>query len=82
VFAQSAAQSGLGALLAIVPLTSPLVMPARIALGEASTAEIVASLVVGVATVFVVVRVGGAIYRRGIVHTGRRLRLRELFSTP
>lgn len=79
IFAQSAADSGFGTFLAIFPLTSPLVMPARIALGNATTAEIVASLLVGIATVFLTVRVGGAIYRRGIVHTGRRLRLREVF---
>ncbi len=77
VLAQSAAGSSLGAVLAIFPLTSPVVMPARIALGDASGAEIVASLVVGVVSVFLVLRIGAAVYRRGIVHTGRRMRLRE-----
>jgi len=77
VFATSASESGLGTFLAVFPLTSPIVMPARIALGEATAGEMVASLALGVATVAVVVRVGGAVYRRGIVHTGRRLRLGE-----
>jgi ABC-2 type transport system permease protein len=63
--------------LAIFPLTSPVVMPARIALGDASGAEMVASLVIGILSVFLVLRIGAAVYRRGIVHTGRRMRLRE-----
>jgi ABC-2 type transport system permease protein len=81
VLAQSSAGNDFGAVLAIFPFTSPIVMPARIALGDASTAEIVASLVVGLATVLFVVRLGAAIYRRGIVHTGRRLRLGEVLRT-
>ncbi|HZP28097.1 MAG TPA: ABC transporter permease [Acidimicrobiia bacterium] len=82
ILAQSAADQGLGRFLSIFPLTSPIVMPTRIALGDASALDIVASLVLGVATVFVVVRVGAAIYRRGIVHTGRRLRLAEALRSP
>jgi ABC-2 type transport system permease protein len=77
VFATSASESGLGTFLAVFPLTSPIVMPAQIALGEATAGEMVASLALGVATVAVIVRLGGAVYRRGIVHTGRRLRLGE-----
>jgi ABC-2 type transport system permease protein len=81
LLALSVTDSGLGAVLAIFPLTSPLVMPARIALGEASLAEIVASLAVGIASVVLVVRFGGIVYRRGIVQTGRRLSLRDVFTT-
>jgi ABC-2 type transport system permease protein len=77
ILAQSAAGTSLGAMLAIFPLTSPVVMPARIALGDASAAEIVASLALGVVSVVVVLRFGAAMYRRGIVHTGRRMRVRE-----
>jgi ABC-2 type transport system permease protein len=81
VLAQSSADGSFGAVLAIFPFTSPIVMPSRIALGAATTAEIVASLAVGLVTVVFVVRLGAAIYRRGIVHTGRRLRLGEVFRT-
>jgi ABC-2 type transport system permease protein len=81
VLAQSSAGNDFGAVLAIFPFTSPIVMPARIALGDASTAEIIASLLVGIATVLFVVRLGSEIYRRGIVHTGRRLRLGEVLRT-
>ena len=79
VLAQSSADGSFGAVLAIFPYTSPIVMPARIALGAASAGEIVASLVVGVATLLFVLRLGAAVYRRGIVHTGRRMRLGEVF---
>jgi ABC-2 type transport system permease protein len=81
VLAQSSADGSFGAVLAIFPFTSPVVMPARLALGSASPAEIVASLAVGLVTVVLVVRLGAAIYRRGIVHTGRRLRLGEIFRS-
>jgi hypothetical protein len=77
ILAQSSAGTSLGAVLAIFPLTSPVIMPARNSLGDASAAEIVASLAIGVATVVMVLRIGAAVYRRGIVHTGRRMRVRE-----
>jgi ABC-2 type transport system permease protein len=82
VLAQSSADGSFGAVLAIFPFTSPIVMPSRIALGAASTAEIVASLAVGIVTVLFVIRLGAAIYQRGIVHTGRRLRLGEVLRSP
>lgn len=81
VVAQSAADGGFGSVLAIFPYTSPIVMPVRLALGDASVGEIVASLAVGVVTVAFVLRLGAAVYRRGIVHTGRRLHLGEVLRT-
>jgi ABC-2 type transport system permease protein len=81
VLAQSSANGSFGAFLAIFPYTSPIVMPARLALGDASAGEIVASLVVGFATLVFVLRLGAAVYRRGIVHTGRRMKLSEVFRS-
>jgi ABC-2 type transport system permease protein len=78
IVAQSAADTPLGTVMAYFPLTSPLIMPSRLALGVASPAEVVASLLIGLVAVVVVVRVGAVVYRRGIVRTGRRLRLREV----
>ena len=77
VLAQSSAGNDFGAVLAIFPFTSPIVMPARIALGDAG-GEIVASLVVGLATVLFVVRLGGRL-PPGHRPTGRRLKLGEVF---
>ena len=68
-------------MLGYVPLTSPIVMPSRLALGEASGAEIVASLLLLVAAVVVVGRVGATVYRRAVVRTGRRLKLREVLRS-
>jgi ABC-2 type transport system permease protein len=78
--AQSASDTPLGQALAIIPFTSPMVMPSRIAVGEASGIEITASLVLGLATVLLAVRVGSRIYSRAIVRTGRRLKLREVLT--
>jgi ABC-2 type transport system permease protein len=78
--AQTAADSPLGRVLAIFPLTSPIVMPARIAVGEATVPEMVLSLALGVATVVLVLRVGSRIYARAIVRTGRRLKVREVLA--
>jgi ABC-2 type transport system permease protein len=82
IVAQSAAGTSFGVFLAIFPLTSPIVMPSRIALGDATPAEIVVSLVVGIAAAVVVIRIGAAIFRRGVVHTGKRLRLMEALRSP
>ena len=40
----------------------------------------VVSLAVGVATVVLAVRIGARIYARAIVHTGRRLKVREALT--
>jgi ABC-2 type transport system permease protein len=82
IVAQSAAGTSLGVFLAIFPLTSPIVMPSRIALGDATPIEIVVSLVVGIVTAVVVIRIGAAIFRRGVVHTGKRLHLMEALRSP
>jgi ABC-2 type transport system permease protein len=78
--AQTASDTPLGKALAIFPLTSPIVMPSRIAVGEATVPELVASLVLGAATVVLVVRIGARIYARAIVRTGRRLKVREVLA--
>ncbi len=71
-------ESTIGLVLGLVPFTSPLVEPARIALRVASTAEIAASVSLLVATGMVAGRLGGAVYRRAIVRTGARIKLRDL----
>ena len=77
IVGQGGADTALGAILAYVPFAAPMVMPARIALGASSPFEIAASLTIGITTVLVVGRVSAAVYRRAIVRTGRRLKLRD-----
>jgi ABC-2 type transport system permease protein len=78
----SAAESTLGAVLAYVPLLSPMVEPYRIAVGEGSTVEYVLSLVILMVAVLAAGRIGATVFRRAIVRTGRRLRLREVLTAP
>jgi len=76
----TAPESTISRVFGVLPLTSPMVMPARIAVGAASVGEVVASLVLGVLAVVAAARVGGLVYRRAIVRTGRRLKLREVLT--
>ena len=83
IAAQSAADTTFGIVLALVPLTSPLVMPARIAEGVATVPEMAASALLLVAAIALVTRFGAVVYGRAIVRTGRRLKLKEVLrSTP
>ena len=78
VIGQSAADSSLGLVLAILPFSSPMVEPARLALGVSSPVEVVTSLAVGVVSLVLIVRLATAIYERAVVRTGRRLHLRDV----
>ena len=50
--------------------------------GELAPIEAVGSLAVLVATNVVVARLATVVFRRAIVRTGRRLRLREVLAAP
>lgn len=78
----TAAESTLGAILGYVPLTSPLVQPFRTAVGAGSPLEYVISLAILLVTLAIVARVAATVYRRAIVRTGRRLKLRDVLSPP
>lgn len=75
--AQSAADSTLGVVLAYIPFSSPVVEPSRIALGVSSWPEMVTSAALLVATLLLTQRVAGNVYRRAIVQSGTRVRLRD-----
>jgi ABC-2 type transport system permease protein len=62
---------------ALVPLSSPIVMPARIAVGEASAPEIVASLALLVGTTAVLVPAVGRVYEGAVLRMGRPAKLLE-----
>jgi len=74
-------ESPVADVLAYIPFTSPMVMPARIALDVASPAELVISLALGVVTVALVARLASVVYQRAIVRTGRKVRLRSLLRS-
>jgi len=77
IVAQSSAESTLGVVLAYFPLTSPLMVPTRIAMGVTTPIELVLSALLLVGGIVVAGRVGSTIYARGIVRTGRKLTVRE-----
>jgi ABC-2 type transport system permease protein len=81
IVGQSASDTPVGRVLSIFPLTSTMVMPSRIAIGAASTVDILVSLVLLVGSVAIAVRIGSGIYRRAIVRTGKRLKVRDVLRS-
>lgn len=79
IAAISAGDSVAGLVLGVVPLTSPMVAPYRVAMGVGSPLEYAASIAVLFVTVVIVARLGTALFRRAIVRTGERLSLRDVF---
>lgn len=78
ILSASAPETPVGAALGIFPLTSPLAMPARIAVGAAPTWQIVLSLALLPVGIVLIGRLAALVYARAIVRTGKRLRLREV----
>jgi ABC-2 type transport system permease protein len=78
VQAQSAPDSLLAVVTSLFPLTAPVVMPMRLAVTRVSLLELAVAVVGIVAGAAVLVRVGGTVYRRAIIRTGRRLKLRDV----
>ncbi|GAA4536965.1 ABC transporter permease [Amycolatopsis samaneae] len=63
--------------LSLVPLFSPILMPARISTGAAASWEIVASLVLTGALVALLTWLGGKIYGNSVLRLGSRIKLTE-----
>jgi len=62
-------------IVSLIPLLSPILMPARIAVGAAQPWEIVLSLVLTGAMIALVTWVGARVYRNGVLRVGSRVRL-------
>ena len=56
-------------------------MPVLVGLDEVSVWEFAASVVISVASTVVVARLAAAVYRRAILRTGGRVRLRDVIGT-
>lgn len=61
--------------VSLIPLLSPILMPARIALGAVEPWEVALSLVLTVALIAVVTWAGARVYRNGVLRVGSRVRL-------
>jgi ABC-2 type transport system permease protein len=67
----------------IIPLSSPIIMPSLVALGEASAAELVASLAAFGVAIALLVPAGARIYENAVLRMGKPLKLREAWNaTP
>jgi ABC-type Na+ efflux pump permease subunit len=85
LLAQTAIVSGhasaLVEVLAYLPPTAPLTMPALVSLGAVSWWQFTASALLSVACTVGMARLAIGIYRRAILQTGRRVRLREVLPS-
>jgi ABC-2 type transport system permease protein len=69
-------------LLALFPLTAPLAMPGRIAMGAAERWEPVVAVALTIAAIAGLVRVSGRVYAHAILHAGATLRLWDAWRGP
>jgi ABC-2 type transport system permease protein len=70
--------STLATVASLLPFSSPLVMPTRIVLGEASAFEIVLSVAISIASTAALIPVATRIYSRALLQPGR-VRLRRVW---
>jgi ABC-2 type transport system permease protein len=63
--------------LSLLPPLSPILMPGRIALAAVPAWQVALAILLTLASVAVVTRVGGAVYRNSVLHMGPRRRLRD-----
>lgn len=66
--------------LAYLPPTAPFAMPTLVGIGAATWWEFAISVVLSIASTVAVARLATSIYRRAILRTGRRVRIRELLT--
>jgi ABC-2 type transport system permease protein len=66
--------------LGYLPPTAPFVMPVLVGLGAVTWWGFAASVVISIACTVVVARLAALVYRRAVLRTGRRVRLREVLA--
>ncbi len=64
--------------LSLLPPFSPILMPGRIALAATPLWQVGLAIALTLATVALLARVGGLVYRSSVLHMGQRLRLRDV----
>ena len=70
----------LATVTSLVPGLSPLVMPVRQAAGEVAAWEIGLAVVLMLAAIVLIVRLGGRIYAGALLRTGGKLKMREALA--
>jgi ABC-2 type transport system permease protein len=66
--------------LAYLPPTAPFEMPVLVALGRVAWWQFAGSVAIAIVCTIGLARVSAAIYGRAILHTGGRVRIRDLFA--
>lgn len=69
----------LAVIASMVPFSSPIIMPIRIAASDVPGSEIAMSLIIGAISCVIVVWVAARVYRIGILMYGKRPSIKELF---
>jgi ABC-2 type transport system permease protein len=69
--------SSLAVITSLLPFTSPIVMPVRVAVGEAGTAQIAASLGLLALSIALLVPLAARIYEGSILRMGKPMKVRE-----
>jgi ABC-2 type transport system permease protein len=72
--------SAIAVISSLVPLSSPIVMPARVVVDAAGTVEIIASLGLLVVAIAALLPLGARIYENAVLRMGKPLRLREAWN--
>ena len=71
----------LATVVSFIPPFAPMTMPPRIALGEASTVEVVGALGVTVGATLLLIPLAARIYRGGVLRMGGAIKLREAWRS-
>ena len=72
--------SGWSVAVSMFPLTAPLAMPTRWASGEVPIYQLLLAMVLTAAAALLLVSLASSIYRRALLITGHRVRLREVIG--
>jgi len=75
--ASSGSSSTFFDVLSYVPLTAPFAMPVLVGIGAVTWWQFAISLAISVVCTVGMARLAAAVYRRSVLRTGRRVKLRE-----
>ncbi len=84
IFSITAASSGSASsffkVLAYFPPTAPFAMPILVGFGDVTWWQFTVSALISIASTYFIARFASNVYRRAILRTGRRVKVREVFS--
>ena len=78
--AVSSAGSAWVAVLSLLPPSAPIFMPLRTSLTDVQAWQVAAAVVLTLASVYGLFRVGGRLYRNAVLRTGARLHVTEAWQ--